>query len=93
MPQYITIHRAPGLKGDELVQNAPHVLGAKTAVFKQIYANMASGFIVSVFEADSKEKLEEQMEVLGFPIDEMHDVHFSASRSELEQMLKQHTND
>ena len=54
MPQYITIHRTPGLKGDELVQNAPHVLGAKIAVFKQIYANVASGFIVSVFEADSK---------------------------------------
>jgi len=38
------------------------------------YANIATGFIVSVFEADSKEKLEEQMEVLGFPIDETHEV-------------------
>jgi hypothetical protein len=91
MPQFIIIHRTPGLKGDELVQNAPHVLGAKIAVFKQIYANVASGFIVSVFEADSKEKLEEQMDVLGFPIDEMHEVHFAASRGELEQMLKQHS--
>ena len=36
MPQFVTIHRAPGLKSDELVQNAPHVLGAKIAVFKQI---------------------------------------------------------
>jgi hypothetical protein len=44
-----------------------------------------------VFEADSKEKLEEQMEVLGFPIDETHEVHFAASRGELEQMLKQHS--
>jgi len=91
MPQFITIHRAPGLKGDELIQNAPHVLGAKTAVFKQIYANVASGILVSIFEADSREKLEEQMEVLGFPIDETHEVHFSASRGELEQMLKQHS--
>ena len=90
MPLYITIHRTPGLKGDELVQNAPHVLGADIAKFRQIYANVASGFIVSVFEADSPEKLEEQMEVLGFPIDETHEVHFAASRSELEQMLKQH---
>ena len=57
-----------------------HVLAAKTAVFKQIYANLASGFLVSVFEADSKEKLEEQMEILGFPIDETHEVHFSASQ-------------
>jgi hypothetical protein len=80
MPQYITIHRAPGLKGDELAQNAPHVLGAKIAVFKQIYANVGSGLIVSVFDAESKGKLEEQMEVLGFPIDETHEVHFAAQR-------------
>ncbi len=33
MPQYITIHRAPGLKGDELVQNAPHVLGGQDRGF------------------------------------------------------------
>ena len=90
MPQFITIHRAPGLKRDELAQNSPQVLGAKNATFKQIYANIASGFIVSVFEADSREKLEEQMEVLGFPIDETHEVHFAASRAELEQMVKQH---
>ena len=91
MPQFITIHRAPGLKRDEMAQNAPQVLGAKIAAFKQIYANIASGFIVSVFEADSKEKLEEQMEVLGFPIDETHEIHFAASRAELEQMVKQHS--
>ena len=91
MPQFITIHRAPGLKPDELTQNAPHVLAAKTAVFKQIYANLGSGFLVSVFEADSKEKLEEQMEMLGFPIDETHEVHFAASRGEMEQIVKQHS--
>ncbi len=56
MPQFITIHRAPGLKGDELAQNAPHVLGAKIATFKQIYANLASGLLVSVFEAELQRK-------------------------------------
>ena len=90
MPQFITIHRAPGLKPDEIAQNAPNVIAAKTAVFKQIYANLGSGFLVSVFEADSKEKLEEQLEMLGFPIDETHEVHFAASRGEMEQMIKQH---
>jgi hypothetical protein len=67
MPRFITIHRAPGLKPDEIAQNAPNVIAAKTAVFKQIYANLGSGFLVSVFEADNKEKLQEQMEILGFP--------------------------
>jgi hypothetical protein len=90
MPQFITIHRSPGLNRDELAQNAPNVLGSKIAAFRQIYANIASGFIVSVFEADTKEQVEEQMEVLGFPVDEMHEVHFAQSRAEMEQMLKQY---
>jgi len=90
MPQFITIHRAPGLKGDELAQNAPNVLNADIAKFRQIYANIATGFIVSVFEADNKEQVEEQMEVLGFPVDEMHEVHFAQSREQMELMLKQH---
>jgi hypothetical protein len=90
MPQFITIHRAPGLKREELAQNAPHVLNAKIASFRQIYADIGSGFIVSVFEADSKEQVEEQMEVLGFPVDEMHEVHFAQSRREMEEMLKQY---
>lgn len=90
MPQFITIHRAPGLKREELAQNAPNVLGAKIAKFQHLYVNIASGFIVSVFEADTKEQVEEQMEVLGFPVDEMHEVHFGQSRAEMEQMLRQY---
>jgi hypothetical protein len=89
MPQFITVHRAPGLKAEELAQNASNVLGAKIATFKQIYANLGSGFIVSIFEAENRDKLEEQMEILGFPIDETHEVHFGASRGEFEQMVKQ----
>jgi hypothetical protein len=80
MPQFITIHRAPGLKPDEVEQNVPQVLAAKTAVFKQIYVNLGAGFLVSVFEADNKDKLEEQMEILGFPIDETYEINFAASR-------------
>jgi hypothetical protein len=89
VPQFITIHRSPGLKRDELAQNAKNVLDAKVASFRQIYVNIAAGFLVSIFEADSKEKVEEQMEILGFPVDEMHEVHFAQSRAEMEQMLKQ----
>ncbi|HEY5211306.1 MAG TPA: hypothetical protein VIJ42_17845 [Stellaceae bacterium] len=90
MPQFITIHRTPGLKRDDLAQNAANVLDAKIATFRQIYVNIASGLIVSVFEADTKEQVEEQMEVLGFPIDEMHEVHFAQSRDEMAQMLQQY---
>ncbi len=88
MPQFITIHRAPGLKPEELTQNAQAVVDAKVAAFRQIYVNVAEGFLVSIFEADSKDQVEEQMEILGFPVDEMHEVHFAASHAEMEGMLK-----
>ena len=88
MPQFITIHRAPGLKRDELAQNAPAVLNSKIAKFKHLYVNVAAGFIVSVFEADTKDQVEEQMEVLGFPVDEMHEIHFGQSAEEMAAMLK-----
>jgi hypothetical protein len=89
MPLFITIHRAPGLKPDDMVANATHVLNGKFATFRQIYANLASGFLVSIFEAPSRDEVEEQLEVLGFPIDEMHEVQFGQSRAEMEGMLKQ----
>ncbi len=88
MPQFITIHRAPGLKQEELTQNAKAVVDANVAKFHHIYVNIAEGFLVSIFEADSKDQVEEQMEILGFPVDEMHEVHFGASRADMEGMLK-----
>lgn len=89
MPLFMTVHRAPGLSRDDVAGNALSVFNAKIAVFRQIYANLASGFMLSVFEAESREKVEEQLEILGFPVDEMHEVQFAQSRAEMEQMLKQ----
>ncbi len=89
MPQFITIHRAPGLKQEEVAQNARAVLDAKIALFRQIYVNLADGFLVSIFEAPSRDQVEEQLEVLGFPVDEMHEIQFGQSRSEMEAMLAQ----
>jgi hypothetical protein len=88
MPLFITVHRAPGLKQEELTQNAQAVVDAKIAAFRQIYVNIAEGFLVSIFEAATKDEVEEQMEVLGFPVDEMHEVHFAASRDQMAAMLK-----
>ena len=89
MPQFLTIHRAPGLKREEIAQNAAAVLKADIAVFRQIYVNLADGFLVSIFEGPSKDKVEEQLEILGFPIDEMHEIQFAQSRSELEKQVAQ----
>lgn len=89
MGQYITVHRAPGLLQEEWVENAVHVYRAELAAFKQAYVNLGSGFIVTIYEAESEETLIEQFERLGLPYDEIHEIQFSQSFEEMEGMLKQ----
>ena len=89
MPQYITIHRAPGLREEEVAENALEVYNGAHATFLQSYVNLGAGFLVSVYEAENQDQLEEQFELFGFPFDEIHEVQFSQSRDEMEQMLKQ----
>ena len=89
MPQYMTIHRAPGFLAEQWVESSPAVLAGKLATFKQAYVNLAAGFIFTVYEADSQEKLIEQFEELGFPFDEIHEIQFSQSMDEMVAMLKQ----
>lgn len=89
MPQFITIHRAPGLKREEFAANAPEVYRGTHATFLQSYVNLGDGFIVSVYEAKSRDALEEEFERVGFPFDEIHEIQLSQSRAQLEGMLKQ----
>jgi len=88
MPQFITIHRAPGLKREEFAQNAPEVFKGKHATFLQSYVNLGAGFIASIYEAANRDALEEEFERVGFPFDEIHEIQFAQSRAQLEQMLK-----
>ena len=89
MPQFITIHRAPGLLREEWAENAVHVHKAELADFRQAYVNLGSGFIVTIYEAESHDTLVEQFERLGLPYDEIHEIQFSQSREEMEDMLRQ----
>ena len=88
MPQFVTIHRAPGLTEEEFAGNAPNVFKAKKGVFQQSYVNLTAGFIVTICDAESQDALEENFEELGFPFDEIHEIQFAQSRAELEGMLK-----
>ena len=54
MPSYMTIHRAPGLKREEVAANAVNVFRGKDATFRQIYVNLADGFIISIYEIPSQ---------------------------------------
>ena len=88
MPQYMTVHRAPGLLRESWVESSPAVYASKTARFVQAHVNLATGFIFTVYEADSEAKLIECFETIGFPYDEIHEIQFSQSFAEMEQMLK-----
>jgi hypothetical protein len=87
MPQFVTVHRAPGLSQEEFAQNAPDVLESKHATMLHTYANVFEGFIVTLYEADSVEALTKEFERLGFPHDEMHEVQINMSRDQLEAMV------
>ena len=68
MAQYITIHRAPGLSREEVAGNAEHVFKAAGATFRQIYVNLAAGFLVTIFEAESQDDLEGMLRGARFPV-------------------------
>ena len=89
MPQYMTIHRAPGMLQEQWVENASGVHAGQFAKFDQAYVNLGTGFIFTIYTADSREKLIEQFEELGLPFDEIHEIQFSQSYAEMVGMLKQ----
>jgi len=86
MTRFVTIHRAPGLSREELQSNAAPVLEGTHAQFEQLWVDMFSGFIVTVYEADSQEALEREFERLGFPWDEVHAVQVHLDRAAVEQL-------
>jgi len=88
MPQFITIHRAPGLSQEEFQQNAPEVLESKHAKNLHIYANVFEGFIVTLYEGDNEHEVIREFERLGFPHDEIHEVQLNVPREALEAMVK-----
>ena len=60
---------------------------ASTHSFEQMWVDLFSGFIVTVFEAENQAALESEFERLGFPWDEVHAVQVHLDRPTLEQMV------
>ena len=88
MPQFISIHRAPGLSQEEFQQNAPDVLESKYAKSLHTYANVFEGFIVTLYEGESADAVVKEFERLGFPHDEIHEIQINMPREALEGMVK-----
>jgi hypothetical protein len=88
VPQFISIHRAPGLSQEEFQQNAPDVLASKHAKMLHTYVNVFEGFIVTLYEGDSQDAVVKEFERLGFPHDEIHEIQINMPREALEAMVK-----
>lgn len=86
MPKFLTTHLSPGLSADEIANNAPDVAESKYATFCHLFVNMHTGFLVSIYDADNQAALEREFERVGFPFDEIHEIHFSLDAMGLQAM-------
>jgi hypothetical protein len=84
----MTVHRAPGLLQEQWAENSVSIAALEQVRFQQAYVNLGSGFIFTIFEAPDQDALIEQFEELGFPYEEIHELQFSQSFAEMEQMLQ-----
>ena len=71
----------PGPWPPQITQRPVH------ATFRQMYANLDTGFIVTLYEADSAAAVEQEFERVGFPFDSINEVDYALSASELTQLL------
>jgi hypothetical protein len=84
VPTYVTIHRSPGLSRDEIQGNTVLVAESEYATFKHLYVDMYQGFLVTVYEGESQEAVEQEFERVGFPWDEIHEAHVSLDEQALQ---------
>jgi hypothetical protein len=87
MALFLSLHQAPGLSPEEVAGYGPEVAKGVHATFRQMYANTDSGFIVTLYEADSAAEVEQEFERVGFPFDAIHEIDYALSASELAEML------
>ena len=88
MATFLTTHSSPGLSAEEIANVAPDVADSKYATFRNLYVNMLTGFIVSIYEADDQDALEREMERVGFTFDQIHEIHYALDAAGLQAMIQ-----
>ena len=87
MSLFLSLHQAPGLSPEEVAGYGPEVAKGVHATFRKLYVNTDSGFIVSVYEADSAAAVEREFERVGFPFDSITEIDYTLSAAQLGEML------
>jgi Protein of unknown function (DUF4242) len=84
---FLSLHQAPGLSPEEIAGYGPDVAKSVYASFRQLYVNTDTGFIVSVYEADSAAAVEQEFERVGFPFDSINEIDYTLNSAQLAEML------
>lgn len=87
MPTFVTVHRSPGLSPDEIRANSALVAESEYATFQHLYVDMYQGLLLSVYEGDNREAVEQEFERVGFPWDEIHEIHVDLDTAALQASI------
>lgn len=87
MPRYLAIHHAPGVSQEDFQRNMAEVLKGKYATFVQTYVNLANGTVINIYEAESAEAVGREFDRVGFPYDEIQEIQFEGSATDLRKMM------
>jgi hypothetical protein len=87
MVRFMSLHRAPGLSKEDFAQNGADIVNGQYAQHVVTYINFLDGTIVNLFDADNEAMLIREFERVGFPYEEIHEVHLTATTDDLRAMM------
>jgi hypothetical protein len=87
MARFISLHRSPGLSKEDFAQNGAEIVNGKYAQHVVTYINFFDGTIVNLFDAETEDMLVKEFERVGFPFEEIHEVHLTATTDDLRAMI------
>ena len=87
MPRFLSLHRSPGLSKEDFAQNGSEIVNGQYAQHVVTYINFLDGTIVNLFDAESEDMLVREFERVGFPYEEIHEVHLTATTDDLRAMM------
>ncbi|MFB7288904.1 hypothetical protein [Actinacidiphila glaucinigra] len=87
MAKFLVIIHAPGVTPEEFKESAPEILKNEHATYVHAYANLVEGTIVAVYEAGDADKVELEMERLGWPFDEIAKIQYESSLEDLAETV------
>jgi len=87
MSLFLSIHQAPGISEEEITGYGPEVAKGVHATFRRLFANGDSGYIVTLYEADSEDAVRNEFERVGFPVDTITEIDIDFDADQLEQAI------